>query len=248
MRRNVVLLVLDTVRKDHFDRYAPRLQDLGDASFDRCYAASSWSAPSHASTFTGELAHRDGVHAHNLDFSTLSTAETFLFELPDHQTVRTSTNLFAGPSFEFDSLFDEFWNASRNGLFIGGMNIEEFSQGSSLEGAEKYKEFLREAYRESRLTRSLMNGVSVKLNDIMEATPLPRFYDYGASSSSASAWSRRTESAVTRTMSSMRSRFADRSTSIQHLRNSRNLSETYPKTVDSGPAGTWSRRPQMERF
>lgn len=179
MKRNAALLIIDCVRKDFFEEYAPRLLQMSDLSVERCYAASSWSTPSHASMLTGKLPHQHGVHAHNLNFSGLKT-DTFLTDL-DHTTVGTSTNLFAGPSFAFDTLFDEFWNASRNGLFMGGMNIEEFSQESSSEGMSKYKEFLSEAYRRGELTRSLGNGLSVKLNDIVEITPgLPRLFDYGA--------------------------------------------------------------------
>jgi hypothetical protein len=180
MTRNVALLILDCVRKDYFEKYAPQLLNMSDLSVERCYAASSWSTPSHASIFTGKLPHQHGVHAHNLDFQGLET-DTFLTEL-DHTAVGTSTNLFAGPSFSFDTLFDDFWNASRNGLFMGGMNIERFSQDSSSEGIKKYKDFLIEAYQRGCLTRSLMNGTSVKLNDLVEATPLPRLYDYGANS------------------------------------------------------------------
>jgi hypothetical protein len=180
-KRNVALLILDCVRKDFFEEYAPRLLRMSNLSVERCYAASSWSTPSHASIFTGKLPHRHGVHAHNLDFRQLE-ADTFLERLTDHTTVATSTNLFAGPSFGFDTLFDEFWNASRNGLFMGGMNIEEFNQETSSDGVGKYGEFLKEAYYRGCLTRSLMNGVSVKMNDVIESSSLPRLYDYGANS------------------------------------------------------------------
>jgi hypothetical protein len=181
MKRNVAVLVLDCVRKDFFEEYATRLLRMSDVSVDRCYAASSWSTPSHASMFTGELPHRHGVHAHNLDFRNLET-DTFLSELEEHTTVGTSTNLFAGPSFGFDHLFDEFWNASRNGVFMGGMNIEEFSQESSTGGIRKYRDFVAEAYRRDCLSRSLLNGASVKLNDAVEAAQMPRLWDYGAGS------------------------------------------------------------------
>lgn len=34
MKRNVALVVLDTVRKDYFDEYAPRLRRASDSSFE----------------------------------------------------------------------------------------------------------------------------------------------------------------------------------------------------------------------
>lgn len=179
MNRNIALLVLDCVRKDFFEDFASNIRDMSDLSIDKCYAASSWSTPSHASIFTGELPHRHGVHAHNLSFQNLEV-DTFLTELADHKTIGTSTNLFAGPSFHFDSLFDEFWNASRNGLFIGGMSIEEFSQTNPSEGIQKYREFISEAYQKRCLLRSILNGASVKINDAVERVSLPRLWDYGA--------------------------------------------------------------------
>jgi len=69
--RNVVLIVLDTVRKDYFDEYAYRLQDRSDVTFSNCRAASSWSVPSHASMITGELPHVHGIHTHDRYFDNL---------------------------------------------------------------------------------------------------------------------------------------------------------------------------------
>lgn len=79
--RNVVLIVLDTVRKDFFDDYAPRLQEKADNSFDRCYAPSSWTIPSHASMLTGDLPHQHGVHTYNKGFGGIDFDSTFLSDL-----------------------------------------------------------------------------------------------------------------------------------------------------------------------
>jgi len=94
--RNIVLLCLDTVRKDFFDEYAPRLVDRADIVYDGCRAASSWSAPSHASMFTGQLPSEHGVHAYQRDFSVIDREDTFLGELPDYQALGASANVWAG--------------------------------------------------------------------------------------------------------------------------------------------------------
>jgi len=65
---------------------------------------------------------------------------------------------------------------------MGGISIEEFSQRSSSKGMRKYADFISEAYRQGCLSRSILNGASVKLNDIVDETPLPRLWDYGAGS------------------------------------------------------------------
>lgn len=180
MSRNVALLVLDTVRLDYFNEYAPRLGKLADLTFKQCYAASSWSTPSHASLFTGALPHQHGIHAHNLDFSDLSPQDTFLGDMPDHKSVGTSTNLFAGPSFGFDVLFDEFPSVSRHGVLPGGVNIEEFHQQSDTEGLDRYRAFLAEARKRDELIPSLVNGAAVRINDLVSSLPVPRLWDYGA--------------------------------------------------------------------
>ena len=179
-QRNVVLLVLDTVRKDAFDQYAARLRSATDIEFDWCYAASSWSTPSHASILTGELAHEHGIHAHNLDFSTLDPGRTFLSRLPEHRTIATSTNLFAGPAFGFDTLFDEFINVSRHGILPDGINIERYHDRTDKSGVAKYTGFLQEAHSRGELLTSLINGAAVKTNDLLKSIPVSRLWDYGA--------------------------------------------------------------------
>ena len=64
-QRNVVVLCLDTLRKDTLDRLARRLSALADVSFENCRAASGWSVPSHASMLTGQLPSEHDVHALN---------------------------------------------------------------------------------------------------------------------------------------------------------------------------------------
>jgi len=82
--RNVVLLCLDTVRKDYYDEYAPPLRAQADTMLKRCYASSGWSMPSHASIFTGQLPHVHGISPREtFSFGSLTPADTFLRELPD---------------------------------------------------------------------------------------------------------------------------------------------------------------------
>lgn len=116
MTRNVVLVVLDTVRKNTFDEYAPRLRRRSDLSFEQCRAASSWSVPSHASIFTGELPSEHGIHAESFDadfsFASVDPESTFLGRLPGHRTVGVSANAYVNSTFGFDALFDEFHDFS----------------------------------------------------------------------------------------------------------------------------------------
>jgi hypothetical protein len=178
MTRNVVLIVLDSVRKDYFDEFAPRLQGFSDGSFERCYAASSWSAPSHASMITGELPSEHGIHVYNTDFAGLAKQRTFFSELPDHRAVGASTNLFAGSAFSFDRFFDEFTSFTRLGAVPGGVNLDEFAREH--DGPGRYLSFVREAYRQDELVPSVINGAYMKFNDLVDGIPIPRVGDYGA--------------------------------------------------------------------
>lgn len=66
---NVLLLILDTVRAGSLGLYgreretSPRLEAWAERGvvFDRAYAASPWTLPSHASFFTGRLPHETGT-------------------------------------------------------------------------------------------------------------------------------------------------------------------------------------------
>ena len=177
---NVALVVLDTVRKDTFDERATRIRDRAAVSYERAYAPSSWTVPSHASMFTGDLLHRHGVHAHAPEYD-LAPADTFLDRLPDHRTIGVSANSFLSPRFGFDALFDEFEHLHGNEEFLtGGLDTAEFMESTDIEGARRYLAYLRAAASEGALARSLVNAAYMKANNALLGTSLPRVGDYGA--------------------------------------------------------------------
>ncbi|MDQ2056441.1 sulfatase-like hydrolase/transferase [Halobellus sp. H-GB7] len=180
MKRNVILLILDTVRKDYFDKYAQNIKSISDISFDNAFAASSWSTPSHASILTGKLPHQHGVHANSLSFKNLDREETFLSDLNNFQKIGTSTNVFAGPEFGFDSLFDHFLYVSRNGGITGGLDMDTFSRTTDSVGIHRYWRYLFESWKKGVLLRSAINGTTAKIHDITRSINLPRLWDYGA--------------------------------------------------------------------
>ncbi|WP_254531099.1 sulfatase-like hydrolase/transferase [Natrinema gelatinilyticum] len=181
MTRNVVLICLDTVRKDYFDDYAPRLQDMASVSFEQCRAASAWSTPSHASIMTGTLPHQHGIHTHNRDFSGLSRSETFLAEIPDHTALGASANVYASSTFGFDAVFDRYSDIAPHRRFPDGMDMEKFIQDRKEAGARRFLEFFREALRHDHTLESLGNGVLFKANDLFRRAPVPKLLDDGAS-------------------------------------------------------------------
>jgi arylsulfatase A-like enzyme len=179
--RNLVLVCLDTVRKDFFDEYAPRLREEADVVYEDCRAASSWSAPSHASMFTGVLPHEHGVHAYHRDFSELSREDTFLGDLPDYDAYGASANVWASSSFGFDRFFDDFSDVSPDRRFPDGLDVAQFGQECERHGLARQAAFLRRALEHDRPLRSLGNGALVQLDRVFAKLPIPKPLDDGAS-------------------------------------------------------------------
>jgi hypothetical protein len=180
--RNVVLLCLDTVRKDYFDGYAPRLRDRADVVYDQCRSVSSWSVPSHASMFTGELPSENGIHAYHRDFSGLARKDTFLRVLEDHRTLGISANVWASSAFGFDGMFDSFSDVSPDRRFPEGIHVGQFGQNCEQEGLGKQIAFLWTALAHDHPIQSLANGALVQFDDVTARLPLPKPLDDGAKS------------------------------------------------------------------
>lgn len=177
--RNVVLICLDTVRKDYFDHYAPRLRERADVEFAQCRAGSGWSVPSHATMMTGKLPHQHGIHVYNRDFSGLSPADTFLGELPDHRAIGASANVYASSAFGFDGLFDDYVSISADRRFPEGMDVEQWGQKCDIGGIGRYIEFVKTALDDDYPARTLANGVLAELKHRFDEWPVPNPLDDG---------------------------------------------------------------------
>lgn len=168
--RNLVVICLDSVRKDFFDGHTPRIQALADVSCEGCRAASSWSVPSHASMFTGALPHRHGVHAHNLDFSTIPEEDLLTNELA-HTTLAVSANKFLTEEFGFDSWFDGCINIRPDRVFPGGLDARD-STG--------ILNHLERSIAHDHPLRSIANGVFIQGLKTTNRLPVPTLTDDGA--------------------------------------------------------------------
>ncbi|MDS0300241.1 sulfatase-like hydrolase/transferase [Halogeometricum sp. S1BR25-6] len=167
--RNVVLICLDSIRKDYFDKYAPRLAQRADINFSQCRAASSWSVPSHASMFTGALPSDHGVHTHNMRFEGISE-ESFTKALSEHNSICVSANGFTTKEFGFDSLFDELVSVHPGRRFTNGEDA----------GGKSVREILRDIPSADHPLVSLLNGAYSKLYWLVDLLPIPSPFDQGA--------------------------------------------------------------------
>ena len=112
MNSSIALVVLDSVRKDVFDKYFDWLPGI---RFENAYSTGNYSIPAHGSLFGGRYPSELGVHAKS---QVLDCPESVLAERLRDSGYRTraySANALIGPEFGFDRGFDEFnlrWNLS----------------------------------------------------------------------------------------------------------------------------------------
>lgn len=180
MIRNLVLICLDCVRKDRYDKLASRIQERTNIRFQQCRAASAWSAPSHASMLTGQLPHEHNVHSYDYDFSKISFDDTFLDGLTDYEIIGVSANPFACSAYGFDDFFDVWQDVRPELLFDEGMNVKQFTWERDTEGLELYLEFVREAIKHNYPLKSLSNGLFTKAINNIPPLPIPRLRDDGS--------------------------------------------------------------------
>ncbi|MFW6458395.1 MAG: sulfatase-like hydrolase/transferase [Halodesulfurarchaeum sp.] len=179
MDYNVVLLCLDSVRKDRFDRAASRLVRRANITFDSCRALSSWSAPSHASMLTGSLPSEHGVHSHSQRYDSVRKAETFLSSLGGYTTLGVSANPFACSFFGFDRLFDHFQDVQPGLPFSEGMHANQEKWSSPETGHALYRALLGRALEHEYPARSVVNALSSLLEEHVPTIPLPGRRDDG---------------------------------------------------------------------
>lgn len=180
MTRNVVLICLDTVRKDYYDEYATRLRERVDVSFEQCRAASSCTVPSHASFMTGSLPHQHGINSFDNDFGRRDREDTFLADLPEHDALGVSANAFAGSPFGFDGLFDGFVDVTWTRRFHHGMDPVEYATRTDTEGLGFYVRFLRTALEHDHTLATLANAALAQGDvSVFSRVPVPNPLDCG---------------------------------------------------------------------
>lgn len=179
MVQNVILLCLDTVRYDYFERHANYLEELSEHSFKKCRTASTWSVPSHASMFTETLPSEHEFHSANPAFGHLSQEDTFLSNLDDFRCVGVSANPYASPIFGFNDIFDDFYHVESSMPYAEGLSPSKFWHESSTDNWTRYLEFLASCVRHEHPLKSLANGVASQTEKIFQKLPLSKPFDDG---------------------------------------------------------------------
>lgn len=118
----VVIVVMDTVRRDHLSTYghdrptSPALDALAaqGTRYDRAYSTSSWTLPAHASLFTGLLPEDHGATQTHLKLRGRPPLLAGLLAEAGWQTAAFSNNPWVGPSTGLTAGFATFgpmWKA-----------------------------------------------------------------------------------------------------------------------------------------
>ncbi|QCS41801.1 sulfatase-like hydrolase/transferase [Natrinema versiforme] len=180
-RPNVVVLCLDTVRKDVYDQYATRLREMATVRFEGMRALGGWSVPSHAGLLTGSVPSETGVHAHQRRFDPIDAADTWIAPLSrsGYESVCVSSNIYASPVFGFDRFFDRTVPISPSRRLPAGMDVQRHISDRSTDGVEAYADFVRQALEHDHPLRSLANGVLLKLDDVSRKLPIEKPTDFG---------------------------------------------------------------------
>lgn len=104
-RPSIALVVLDTLRKDHFDRH---FDWLPGRRYERAYSTSQWTVPAHASLFTGKYPREVGVHSKHLQFDCPESALAEMLADVGYSTFGFSANPNVSAHFNFNRGFDTF--------------------------------------------------------------------------------------------------------------------------------------------
>jgi arylsulfatase A-like enzyme len=126
---------------------------------------------------TGTLPHEHGIHTHNKDFTTLARANTVLGDLGNegYTSLGVSANLFAGPRYGFDGLFDRFVAVDPDVLFQeawGPLDVE----GT---GVRRSLDYVRAAHERRQLARYTANLAAYRVNKLLGDLPVGPLRDKG---------------------------------------------------------------------
>ena len=175
MARNVLLLVLDSVRKDFYDRFAQRLQSRADVSFAHARAPSGWSTPSHASMFTGELPHQHHIHTYKRSFESLPSDRVFTTSLP-HTKIGVTANVYAGSPYGFDRFFDTLIDIDPVRRFPNGLDPRNIQYDGGIPGG-RYLQVLTQSVNHPYPVDSLKNDGSYLIEKFGPLLPIPKPLD-----------------------------------------------------------------------
>lgn len=162
---NIALIVLDTLRKDAFDRH---FDWLPGTRFENAWSTSHWTVPAHASLFTGKYASEVGVYrnAERFDWSEDVLAEKLRNQ--GYTTRAFSANPNISKQFDFHRGFTHFEGSWRlKALDRNMFDWDAFIAKTRNKGPERYPLALWKCVSgDYNTVPSLKKGILLKLRDL----------------------------------------------------------------------------------
>ena len=152
---NIILIVLDTLRKDVLpmyggNAYTPNLNEFAKDAvvFPNAIAPSPWTVPSHMSFFTGKYAIEHSVHednemifGNNIDKKVSEYSGKLFWEILNNKGYNT-LSFSANPYISPDSGFNKNWNYIRSNFIYYPINYENIIEEYIGYGKKTSKMFL----------------------------------------------------------------------------------------------------------
>lgn len=158
---NIALVVLDTLRKDAFDKH---FDWLPGKRFERAYSTANWTVPAHASLFTGFYSSEVGVHTTNMFFDADKPTIAEQLQEVGYTTRAFSANTHVSGHFDFDRGFTQFKTPAK----IEQLNDDDqfdwlgYNRNADSTGVEKYLKALYACLRDDSATiPSLLSGINL---------------------------------------------------------------------------------------
>jgi len=128
-RPNVLLIVLDSVRKDHLSAYGydrpttPALREFAERAtrYDQAIAAAPWTPPSHAAMFSGKYPSNVGVFGRTPQYDPDQPHVAQLLSEAGYRTFGFSNSHHTSPDRGFDRGFDYYHDILSLPRFMGTM-------------------------------------------------------------------------------------------------------------------------------
>jgi len=166
-RPSIALVVLDTLRKDHFDRY---FDWLPGRRYEQAYSTSQWTVPAHASLFTGEYSSEIGVNSNQLYFDCDRSSLAQILSSKGYTTRGFSANPNVSSHFCFDRGFDSFDSPPE----FSHLNSDQIINWKSFVEESPYSGLLMYAYGVKRSIFGNWNTIdSIKsgINQVLSKDP-----------------------------------------------------------------------------
>ena len=133
---NVVLIVLDTARADRFSYLGsqrattPYIDTVASAAavYEKAYATTFWTLPTHASIFTGLYPSQAGATSETLHLPDSNVTITEMLRQSGYATAAFSCNVWVSKERGFAKGFDEFaemWRQANQTVKAGGPDMTE---------------------------------------------------------------------------------------------------------------------------